>query len=229
MTVRLSPRRTGALRWRKRRHAPRIAAMNEVLVLHCARQPWTDVPSARALASVLPYAHRLELERRDADERDASLAGLALVLRAAARLRGQAVDPSRFRFLSGSKPYLDGGPWFSVSHCRSRVVVAVSDACEVGVDVEDSIAAAGGNSAGSGVVSESKLERWTATEAALKTVGAGLRSLRQVELEAGLGAARIVGVAICLQPLALAQGCVAHLATLSDAVTVTVEAIATPW
>ena len=62
-----------------------------------------------------------------------------------------------------------GGPWFSVSHCASRVAVALSDACEVGLDLEDAAAPPGG-------AARARCERWTATEAALKAVGAGMRS-----------------------------------------------------
>lgn len=203
--------------------------MNEVLVLHCALPAPVDAPSARALATRLPYAYRLELERRDAPARSASLTGLALVLRGATRLRNQAVESSRFGFPGGGKPYLDGGPSFSIAHCGSRVVVALSDACEVGVDVEEPGVDEGVEPVGPGIVGHSKVERWTATEAVLKAVGAGLRSFAQVELAPGLGTAQFGAVTIHLHPLSLAPGCVAHLATLADAVTVTVEEAAKPW
>lgn len=40
------------------------------------------------------------------------------------------------RYGQYDKPYLTEGPFFSISHCRTAVAVAVDDECEVGIDIE---------------------------------------------------------------------------------------------
>ena len=41
----------------------------------------------------------------------------------------------RWRYNEYGKPYLEQGPYFSISHCRQAILVAVSDR-EIGVDIE---------------------------------------------------------------------------------------------
>jgi len=167
-----------------------------------------------ALLARLPYAHRLELERRDCAARAASLRGLELLLDGCACTRGAAPDLAHLQFPAGGKPQFAGGPWFSISHSASRVAVALSDACEVGIDVEDLAAARGDRAA---------LERWTAIEAALKAIGAGVRAARRVELAADLATARLAGQVAYSRSVLLSPDTVARLATRQPVQRVLVE------
>ena len=178
--------------------------MGEVMVLHAALTDRRDPAGDDALLRQLPYARRLELERRGAAARAASLHGVRLLAGGVARLRRTALDLAQLRYPGGGKPFLDGGPWFSVSHSGGRVAVAVSDHCELGLDLED-LDRPG--------LDRDALERWVAVEAALKAVGAGLVRAGDVRLSSDLGTAEIAGVTLRTQALALAPGCVARLAT----------------
>jgi phosphopantetheinyl transferase len=177
--------------------------MTDVLVLHAALPGGFPTARAGALLPRLPYAHRLELERRDAAARAASLLGLELLLAGTTRLRGTAPDPVQLHFPQHGKPRLDGGPWFSISHTASRVAVALTDRGDLGFDLEDVIA---------GRFDRAALERWTATEAALKAVGAGLRQARDVRLQPDLSVAHVRGEILHLRPVSVASQCVAHIA-----------------
>jgi hypothetical protein len=159
---------------------------------------WDD-----ALLQGLPYAWRLRLESRDPVARCTSLAGLALTLCAAARLRGEAPTlHSLERGGDDGKPRLTAGPYFSVSHAATRVASVVTDRCEVGFDLEP--------------VAESsrlaQLRRWTATEAVLKAAGLGLRATREVELTDDCGEATLRAQRYVIRRVHLAPGFVAHLA-----------------
>ena len=178
--------------------------MREVIVLHAALAGQGDPILERALLERLPYAHRLELERRAAGARSASLQGLGLLAEGIRRLRKAAFDPSRLRFPAGGKPSLEDGPHFSLSHSARRVAVAVSERHELGLDVED---------LGTHGLSRAELERWTAVEATLKALGAGLRRSAEVRLSPDLATAEIAGAVVHLRPVALAPDCVATLAT----------------
>ena len=114
---------------------------------------------------------------------------------------------SALRYPAGGKPALAGGPYFSISHSGTRVAVALSEHCEVGIDVEDLATAADAD----------RLGRWTAVEATLKAAGSGLRRAGEVRLAADLASARIGEGTYRLQRLNLAPGCVAHLATAGEA------------
>jgi hypothetical protein len=198
--------------------------MNGVLILHSSLDGDGGDARADALLMRLQYARRLELARRDPDARLASLAGLALALAGAARLRGRRVEPGELRFPSNGKPGLAGGPSFSVAHSATRVAVAISDDSEVGLDLEDSTAAAPDD-----VRATLRLQRWTAIEAALKAVGAGLRSAAELRMSGDLATASFTGIGINLQRVAIAADCVACLATLARIADVRVERIPVPW
>ena len=193
--------------------------MTEVMVLHAALPREGGAARSAALLERLPYARRLELERRDPAGRCASLAALELALSGAARLLGRAIAPAQLRFPEGGKPYLEGGPSFSLSHTPTRVAVALCDDGDVGVDIEDALpTVAAGRS-------REELQRWTATEAALKAVGAGLRSAARVRLAADLASAEFEDMRIHVTPLDLGPGWVASLATLRPPVSVIVEEV----
>lgn len=194
--------------------------MHPVMVLHAALPGHLDAARAAALLERLPYARRLELDRREAKDRHASLFALDVVLSGAARLRGRVVPPGQLRFPQDGKPHLEGGPFFSLSHSRTRVAVALGEGCEVGIDVEDVLPAAPGGRA------RGALERWTATEAALKAAGAGLRAVARVRLATDLTSAEFAGTRIHLARLDLGPGWVASLATLDRVGSVIVEEIA---
>lgn len=189
--------------------------MNDVMVLHAALRSGVDAARAASLLERLPYARRLELERRDEAARAASLLGLDLLLDGVARQRGAPLDTCLLRFPDGGRPYLEGGPWFSVSHSRTRVAVALSDRCELGLDLED---------LGPAPADRDTLERWTAVEATLKAAGSGLRHAREVRLSADLATAVIVGRTVYTRSVALAPDCVSRIATWVPVERVLVEA-----
>jgi phosphopantetheinyl transferase len=198
--------RKGAFRngWREARFARKIGAMSDVIVLHAALAGQGGPGFEQALLERLPYAYRLGLERRDAAARSTSLQGLRLLAEGILSARGAAFDPSRLRFPQGGKPFLEGGPQFSISHSACRVAVALSERCEVGLDIED---------VGTRGRSRADLERWTAVEASLKALGASLRRAAEVRLSPDLATARMASSVVHLRPVALAADCIAMLAT----------------
>lgn len=188
--------------------------MSDVIVLHAARAGQGDAGWMQSLLERLPYAYRLELERRDAAARSASLQGLVLLAEGIRRLREAAFDPSRLRIPEGGKPSLEGGPHFSVSHSATRVAVALGERCDLGLDIED----VGTHGRGRGA-----LVRWTAVEAVLKACGAGLRRAPEVRLAPDLATAQLAGAVVHLRPVTLAVECVATLATREPVGRVEVE------
>ncbi len=187
--------------------------MAHVLVLHGRLPPGpVDEAYARLLAR-LPYAKRHELERRDPRARGASLAGIGLALHGIALLNGSAAEPRGLMFPTGAKPYVPGGPRFSISHGEHHVGVALSRECEVGFDLEE--VQGPGTSSGKAretQAAQERLVRWTATEAVLKAAARGLRAVGAVELDSHYAAGRIGASAFRLAPVAIA-GTVAHIAT----------------
>ena len=149
--------------------------------------------STRALAARLPYARRLAAQRGPA-QAQASLAGIALALRALAQLLRRAVAPGEIVFAQGEKPRLAAepsraaaaggtlrevhrapraaGPDFSIAHAGPWVACAAVAHGRVGLDVE--------------LGTEARIADWVVREAALKATGEGLRALGDVrELESG--------------------------------------------
>jgi phosphopantetheinyl transferase len=188
--------------------------MWDVIVLHAVRQVEGDPAREQPLLERLPYAYRLALEQRDPPDRAASLQALGMLDAGLRRVRAAPLDPSRLHFPEGGKPSLEGGPHFSISHCARHVAVAVSEQCSLGLDVED-VDAHGR--------SRLELERWTAVEATLKAIGAGLRRAPDVRLSPDRAAAEIDGVVLHLRPITSSTDFVATLATREPVRRVEVE------
>lgn len=121
------------------------------------------------MARRVRYAKRLELSRASARAR-ASLAGVALALRALARATGRAVHPADLVFRADAKPQLAGAAAadFSIAHSGPFVGCAAVCGGAVGFDLEYGAAA--------------HLRSWVAREAVVKAAGLGVRALRDVEL-----------------------------------------------
>lgn len=194
--------------------------MINVLVLHALLPPGPCPEGLSRLLAGLPYAKRLELEGRGPEDRCASLAGIALALRGIATMRLGPVQAGELRFPGGGKPFLPGGPSFSVSHGGQRVGVALCADCEVGFDLEQLGVLAGDLGA-----SSSRLARWTATEAVLKAAGRGLRAAQDVELEETLRTGRVDGMSFHLLAVEISNDFVANLATEQAASLVRVEEV----
>ena len=181
--------------------------MNPVLVLHAALPEGPAPLALRRLLERLPYARRLEIERRDELGRCASLAGVHLALLGAERLLERPVATGELRLVAGAKPRLAAGPHFSISHGPGRVGVALSVSADVGFDLEEVRAGEGGTRADA-----TKLARWTATEAVLKAAGRGLLEARAVCLDDDLASGLLDGRVYRLWPLHLHDESIAHLA-----------------
>ncbi len=133
--------------------------MTDAIILHASlRLPLACPPWHEPLLQALPYARRLELERRAPAARRASLAGLALALLARRGSRGRSCRPG-FRVSPDRQAAAAGGPGFSLPHSLSHVACLVCADTDCGIDLEDLPEPADPATA-------PKLQRWTATEAA---------------------------------------------------------------
>jgi hypothetical protein len=166
------------------------AVESQTLILYHTdlRGQW-PAAAARAFAARLPYARRLALGSGSAVAR-ASLAGIALALRALAPLLGRRVPPGEMLFARGTKPRLAPTAVlaarearlapprgargadatavdFSISHAGPWVACAALAGARVGLDVE--------------IGSDERIARWVLREALLKASGEGLRALREVQ------------------------------------------------
>jgi hypothetical protein len=158
------------------------AVESETLILYHTdlRGEW-PAAAARALARRLRYAKRLA-SGGDGAGAHATLAGIALALRALSTLCGRAVGAGELVFARGAKPCLApaapgatvrAAPDFSIAHSGPWVGCAAARHGRVGFDVE-----IGGGA------------RWAALEAVVKGSGAGLRALGEVELRRGQASCR---------------------------------------
>jgi phosphopantetheinyl transferase len=135
------------------------------------------------LLRALPYARRLDLERRAPEMRVASLAGVALALFGASRVRLRTALARDLRFPNKGKPVLAGGPRFSVSHSDRHVACLVSDEVDPGLDLE----------ARTERIEAGRLDRWCRSEATLKAAGLRLQDLDRVEHDEASHTACVAG------------------------------------
>jgi phosphopantetheinyl transferase len=128
--------------------------------------------AARALAARLPYLKRLSVASGSAAAR-ASLAGIALALRALAAVLGRPVAVAELAFAADAKPRLatDAAADFSIAHSGDLVGCAALRGARVGFDVEQG--------------TEERLDNWVARETVVKAAGFGVRALNEVALSPG--------------------------------------------
>jgi phosphopantetheinyl transferase len=150
------------------------AVESQTLILYHTdlRDHWPE-GGGRALAARLPYARRLAL-RAGTETARASLAGIALALRALTVVLGRPVALSEIVFAEGAKPQLAAGPAaadFSIAHSGTLVGCAAVRGAQVGFDVEQG--------------TDERLNNWVAREATVKAAGIGMRAMNEVTLEQG--------------------------------------------
>jgi phosphopantetheinyl transferase len=163
------------------------------------------------MLQAIPYAHRLELERRTSEARRASLCGIALALLGASRVTPPGVLVRQFVFVPGAKPQLHDGPKFSVSHTPENVACIISDTVTPGLDIEPwrphDLSP-----------DRQRLRRWTATEAVLKAAGLGLREAGQVRVAEDLSAAQVGAARYLLQEVRSIPHHAGHVASAEPCV-----------
>lgn len=147
------------------------AVESQTLILYHTdlRDQWPE-PDARALAARLPYRKRLAVSGASEAAR-ASLAGVALALRALARATGRPVEAAELAFGADEKPQLAGGAAdFSIAHSGPYVGCVALRGGQVGLDLEFG--------------SDARLQNWVAREAVVKAAGLGVRALNEVRFTA---------------------------------------------
>lgn len=102
------------------------------------------------------------------------------------------VEMSRYQDLEWKynehgKPYLEGGPYFSISHCKAGIAVAIDDA-PIGIDIEtirhahEDLIERTMNAAERAGMDDRKFTRlWTQKEAIVKAEGTGIYSFEQLQ------------------------------------------------
>lgn len=97
-----------------------------------------------------------------------------------------------FSYNEHGKPILDGGPYFSISHCKEAIAVAISEE-PIGIDIEairhadDSLIERTMNEPERKMIRASEdrdrafTHLWTQKEAVIKCVGTGIESFEQLQ------------------------------------------------
>ena len=127
---------------------------------------------------MLPYLKRLSVGS-GTDAARASLAGIALALRALGTLLGRPVAVSEIVFAQDAKPQLGdarAAADFSIAHSGALVGCAALRGAQVGFDVEQG--------------TDAHLGNWVAREATVKAAGVGMRAAGEVTLAPGVALCR---------------------------------------
>lgn len=102
------------------------------------------------------------------------------------------VEMSRYRDVEWSynehgKPYIQGGPYFSISHCKQGIAVAINDQ-PIGIDIEtirhaneDLIERTMNEQERVGMDDRRFTRLWTQKEAVVKAQGVGIQSFEQLQ------------------------------------------------
>jgi phosphopantetheinyl transferase len=157
-----------------------IESQNVILYQADLRGQWPE-HAARAFAAQLPYARRLAL-RPGSGAAHASLAGIALAMRALSLLLGRNVRADEIVFADGEKPRLAPPLAFAVGVTRSEDDTVETDFSISHTGPWVACAALAGGSVGLDLEmgADERIADWVMREAALKASGDGLRGLREV-------------------------------------------------
>ena len=92
-----------------------------------------------------------------------------------------------WRYNEHGKPYLEGGPYFSISHCKEGIAVAIDDQ-PIGIDIEairhadeDLIVRTMNEEERVGMDDRKFTRIWTQKEAIVKMEGTGIQSFEQLQ------------------------------------------------
>jgi phosphopantetheinyl transferase len=189
-----------------------IESQNLILYQTDLRGQWPQ-EAADAFARRLPYARRLALRAADQAGR-ASLAGIALALRALTRLLSRIVEPGEIHFAAGEKPRLAAPEAdFSISHAGPWAACAALRHGRVGLDLE--------------VGTERRIADFVVREALLKASGAGLRAFQEIgDLSTDADQLRWRGELWRLRRIAAFEGACACVAASREVHAVETHAIA---
>ena len=144
---------------------------------------------AAALAAVDDERREYALRYKHERSRRQCLAAY-LLLQQALRLEYGITGALRLQYNEHGKPYLEGGPYFSISHCKAGIAVAIDDA-PIGIDIETI------RHANEDLVERTMNEKerlgikelgmreftrlWTQKEAIVKAEGTGIYSFEQLQ------------------------------------------------
>ena len=98
------------------------------------------------------------------------------------------IGEMEFLYNEHGKPYIEGGPYFSISHCKEAIAVAIDDQ-PIGIDIEairhadeDLISRTMNEQEQALICNDRDFTRlWTQKEAVLKAQGTGIQSFEQIQ------------------------------------------------
>ena len=142
-----------------------------------------------AVQAMLPMVSQ---QRREQALRYRHLFGRFCCLKSWLMLRAMHIGEMDFLYNEHGKPYIEGGPFFSISHCKEAIAVALDDQ-PIGIDVEsirrfdpELVTRTMNDSEQALIAASAHPERafirlWTQKEAVLKMEGTGIESFEQLQ------------------------------------------------
>ena len=142
-----------------------------------------------AVQAMLPQVSQ---QRREQALRYRHLFGRFCCLKSWLMLSAMHIGEMEFLYNEHGKPYIEGGPFFSISHCKEAIAVALDDR-PIGIDVEsirrfdpELVTRTMNDSEQALIAASAHPERafirlWTQKEAVLKMEGTGIESFEQLQ------------------------------------------------
>ena len=142
-----------------------------------------------AVQAMLPMVSQ---QRREQALRYRHLFGRFCCLKSWLMLSAMHIGEMDFLYNQHGKPYIEGGPFFSISHCKEAIAVALDDQ-PIGIDVEsirrfdpELVTRTMNDSEQALIAASAHPERafirlWTQKEAVLKMEGTGIESFEQLQ------------------------------------------------
>lgn len=142
-----------------------------------------------AVQAMLPQVSQ---QRREQALRFRHVLGRFCCLKSWLMLSAMHIGEMEFLYNEHGKPYIEGGPFFSISHCKEAIAVALDDQ-PVGIDIEsvrkvdpELVTRTMNDSEQALIAASDHPERaftrlWTQKEAILKMQGTGIESFEQLQ------------------------------------------------
>ena len=142
-----------------------------------------------AVQAMLPQVSQ---QRREQALRYRHLFGRFCCLKSWLMLSAMHIGEMEFLYNEHGKPYIEGGPFFSISHCKEAIAVALDDQ-PIGIDIEsirrfdpELVTRTMNDSEQALIAASDHPERaftrlWTQKEAILKMQGTGITSFEQLQ------------------------------------------------